>query len=379
MRIAVLLTRSLKGTGFATRISSMLESYVLADHELDVFHFRRQNEEGLRDSIASAVRRYQTLPLIDGRYRQHIGRMPPLAWQCLNANKELVRGDACYDVVQAETCNTWSIARSFPSRKRLAVLHDDDAARLRGLAGIEPIGRRRLADLLLARKYARWQRIVLGEADRVWFASQVERERLMPPTRGSMTMVVPNAASDSLWSVPAIDYSSPMRLLFVAPGAYVANASGLKWFMEGAWPRVRSRISGVHVRVVGPGWETHPPYPATTFAGYRQSLDREYANARVVIAPLFAGGGTNLKVVEGMAASRPVVTTPWGVEGLPHSDGVRACTDGASFAAEIVHFLTEPASAHAAGLANRAAVAELRWSAVWERALIDLEGLARAV
>lgn len=41
-----------------------------------------------------------------------------------------------------------------------------------------------------------------------------------------------------------------------------------------------------------------------------------YENAHVVIVPLFAGGGTRLKILEALSLGRPVVSTTIGAEGL---------------------------------------------------------------
>ena len=109
-----------------------------------------------------------------------------------------------------------------------------------------------------------------------------------------------------------------------------------------------------------------------SFPGWCPSLADEYAQAGVCIAPLFGGGGTKLKVVESMAAARPVVTTPIGAEGLPESEGMRICLEPVRFAAGVATFLADPDAACSAGVANRAAVEDLRWSRVWGRAAMDL-------
>jgi glycosyltransferase involved in cell wall biosynthesis len=95
----------------------------------------------------------------------------------------------------------------------------------------------------------------------------------------------------------------------------------------------------------------------------------------VVIAPLFAGGGTKLKVVEAMASGRPVVTTPLGAEGLPRSEGIRICTDPREFASEVGRLLIDGREAAQAGAANRSAADGLSWSSIWMRASVDLDEL----
>jgi glycosyltransferase involved in cell wall biosynthesis len=263
----------------------------------------------------------------------------------------------------------------FPATRRIAVLHDDDSARLKGLAKASS-GLQKIVSEVSAVKYARLQRLVLEEADRIWFVSEVERDRLAARVPGARTRVVPNGAPDELWSIPPLDHGSSSEVLFVGPGFYEANRSGLAWFMKEVWPLVRARVASSRVRIVGVGWERSGQDPEASFVGWRESLADEYARTRVVIAPLFAGGGTKLKVVEGMAAGRPVVTTFTGAEGVPPSKGLRVHEDPQGFASEVVGFLLDGRVAAEAGVANRTAVDALKWSSIWMRASLDLEELA---
>jgi polysaccharide biosynthesis protein PslH len=372
-----LVTRSLRGTGFATRISSMLESYAALGHELDVFHYRFVHEDELPDPVTSQLNRYVTVPLAGGRYRRHASHLPPLAWQCFRAHARASGVRGRYELVQAETSATWTIARAIAAGRRLAVLHDDDAARLNGLAKIAPGRIRRLAQASSARKYERLQRIVVEEADRIWFVSEIERDRLAVAVPESRTAVIPNGADDELWSVPLMTASEP-EMLFVGPRSYEANSLGLAWFMTEAWPIVKRRVSSARLRIVGLGWEHFSGHPDASCVGWSGSLLGDYSRARVVIAPLFAGGGTKIKVLEAMAAARPVVTTPSGAEGLPPSPGLLVHGDPLAFASDVIRSLTDERSATAAGIANRAAVEGLQWSAVWRRAAEDLADLVGA-
>lgn len=254
---------------------------------------------------------------------------------------------------------------------RIVSLHDDDAVRLHHLSKIAPDIAHRASAVLDARKFSRWQRMACEEADRIWFASGADRDRLGVGRLAGKSRVIPNGASDHLWSLPLPSMSSP-TVLFVGPGFYPANVHGVEWFLREVWPLVRGSVPGARLRIVGVAWDGFRQSEGVSFPGWCPSLADEYAQAVVCIAPLFGGGGTKLKVVESMAAGRPVVTTPIGAEGLPESEGMRVCVEPARFAAGVATFLAEPDAAHSAGVANRAAVEDLRWSRVWREAALDL-------
>jgi glycosyltransferase involved in cell wall biosynthesis len=375
VKVAVLVARSLHGGGFATRVSSMLQAYVGVGFEVDVFHYRRPHEEQLPPSIAASLNRYVTLPIDADRYRQHASLLPPLAWQCVQSQRASTVQLGHYDVTQSETSAAWAVARQFPAERRLVVFHDDDSARLRALARTGPRNVRSAVGRLAGLKYSRWQHTVVNEADRIWFVSGVERDRLTPPGRADRTRVVPNGANDELWLVPPPDARSGADVLFVAPGFYEANARGLQWFLVEVWPLVKQQVAAARLRVVGLGWERFPPHPDVSFVGWKESLAAEYASSRVVIAPLFAGGGTKIKIIEAMAAARPVVTTPVGAEAVPSSTGTQVSADREVFASGVVTYLTDHPRATQGGTTNRSAVQRLRWSSIWTEAARDLVDL----
>ena len=115
--------------------------------------------------------------------------------------------------------------------------------------------------------------------------------------------------------------------------------------------------------------------PGARALGVVDDLPALLATARAVVVPLWAGGGTRLKVLEALAAARAVVATPLGVEGLDLAPGTHArlADRPAGLADELVRLLEEPALAASLGAAGRRRVEAWRWS----RTLAELESSYR--
>jgi glycosyltransferase involved in cell wall biosynthesis len=351
----------------------MLKAYASMGHDVDLVHFRSDGEVSFDEALDAGLRRHVDIRLGKHRFRRQMTLLPPLAFEC-EASKRGVGGLGPYDVVQSETSAVWPVVRDMPSRKRVVVFHDDDSARLASLSRLAPTASHRAILRLGSLKYSRLQARASSQADAAWFVSQDERERI---GRGKKpTSIVPNGADDELWSIPPGASGVRGRVLFVGPRAYQANEHGLRWFLGTVWPGILAAVPEARLRVVGLGWHGFGEWPAVEFAGWRPALVDEYANAAVVVAPVFAGGGTNLKVVEAMAAGRPVVTSVVGARGLPESSGLCAASDSRAFAAELRALLVGPALAVRAGEANRRTVDHLRWSRIWRDAASELDELA---
>jgi glycosyltransferase involved in cell wall biosynthesis len=69
------------------------------------------------------------------------------------------------------------------------------------------------------------------------------------------------------------------------------------------------------------------------------------AQAEVCVAPLLTGGGSRLKILEGLALERAIVATPLGAEGLAVRDGehLLLADSPTAFAAAVLRLLHDPA------------------------------------
>src|SRR5690606_37306092 len=84
------------------------------------------------------------------------------------------------------------------------------------------------------------------------------------------------------------------------------------------------------------------------------------ASNHVMVAPLFAGSGIRIKIIEAMSTGRPVVATPAAVAGLPVENGreLAVASDPASFTAAIIRMLENPGLRASTGRAALSLVKE---------------------
>lgn len=138
-------------------------------------------------------------------------------------------------------------------------------------------------------------------------------------------------------------------LLFVGGFGHPPNADGAVWFVNEVLPLVRARHPAVRLSLVG----SRPTPEVRALASEHvevtdfvpdEELERRYAHARVVVAPLRFGGGMKGKVVEAMRFGVPCVTTPTGAQGFGTADGaLEVASAPDAFASEIIALLEDDA------------------------------------
>jgi glycosyltransferase involved in cell wall biosynthesis len=155
----------------------------------------------------------------------------------------------------------------------------------------------------------------------------------------------------------------PEALLFVGSLNYRPNADGVAWFVEEVLPRVRRARPGAVLTIVGRGTPAllrRLAAPGVIVAGAVDDVLPYLRRASVVVAPLRVGGGTRLKVLEGLSMAKPVVSTTLGAEGLDVADGehLLLADEPAEMAGSILRLLADPALGRRLGDAGRALAVE---------------------
>jgi glycosyltransferase involved in cell wall biosynthesis len=110
------------------------------------------------------------------------------------------------------------------------------------------------------------------------------------------------------------------RLAFIGTTHVDANRDGVRYFMDEIFPMVREKVPEVEVDIVGgnPPAEirAYDALPGVRVTGQVKDVRDYMATARVLIVPLRSGGGTRLKILEGLSFGVPTVSTSIGAEGL---------------------------------------------------------------
>lgn len=204
---------------------------------------------------------------------------------------------------------------------------------------------RALWDRVDVRRWTQLQSTIAGRVDRVVVCSEDDRTRLGRDN----CVVVPNGYPEpGPTASAAAGDAVPPRLLFVGPLTYEPNLFAVEWLVRAVVPLVRARVPAAELVVVG-DYEGVPigglQAEGVSFAGWVPDVAPYYERAGVAVTPLHSGGGTRLKVMEAMARRVPLVSTPFGCEGLDLVDGqeLLIAEDPEAFADACADVLTDAA------------------------------------
>lgn len=102
------------------------------------------------------------------------------------------------------------------------------------------------------------------------------------------------------------------------------NREGIKWFLKEIWPAVTKRHPQAKFHLAGRKMPLHyfnKSYPNVFTDGEVDSADHYMELKGIMVVPLLSSSGIRIKILEGMALGKTIVTTRAGIKGIEAEHG----------------------------------------------------------
>ncbi|MFN8528487.1 MAG: glycosyltransferase family 4 protein [Anaerolineae bacterium] len=216
--------------------------------------------------------------------------------------------------------------------------------------------------------------------------SEPDRAELLRLNPALNVQVIPNGIDLNTFHVPESS-TRPRELdtiLFTGNYEYAPNVDAALRLIRQIVPRVRARIPGLKVWIVG-----HAPPESLksladdtiTITGRVPDLRTYLARATVYVSPLRIGAGIKNKILEALAMGCPVAVTPLSVDGISVTDGESALIapgdeDDDALAEAVIRLLKDATLRETLSLNGRQLI-EQRYT--WSQAAAAYESLYRTI
>lgn len=229
-----------------------------------------------------------------------------------------------------------NVERRFYIERALRARKAHNVLLVPGIARAERLAMRR-ADLVIA----------LSERDSIGLENEYGRgaDLVLPPglTDRGPARRIPKSADDAA-------AASELRMLF-AGSAFPPNVDGVRWFIRNVLPDVNGSLT-----VAGRGFERlRPEFESASVRvpGGVPDLEPLYAEADVVISPIFWGSGIKIKTAEAFMYGLPLVGSAEALEGYDAGRAGALRADTPEEFARALSALSDPRERHARGALAR--------------------------
>lgn len=205
----------------------------------------------------------------------------------------------------------------------------------------------------LVREQTYWHESNLTQFVNAFFAcSEHDRRLLEKINHNSINgFTIPNGVDTLLNKFDdTADKHNNQEILFCGSLDWPPNKEGLLWFYSTVWPLIQKEIPSTRLNIVGRRADkelidSFQNDRTVNFIGYVSDVKPYYKQSGIAIAPLHAGSGTRLKILEAMSLGNPIVSTRLGAQGIDAADGesILYADNSEEFATAVLQLLTTPA------------------------------------
>ncbi len=161
--------------------------------------------------------------------------------------------------------------------------------------------------------------IPITEHDAKYFSDVLRQQKKTYPNIAKVCAIpfgMAIATSDDTPFAP-----KPFSLFSLGSMNWIPNQEGIKWFLIKVWPEIRKRFPDLKYYLAGremPEWMINLNMPNVEVQGEIPDAKAFMAQHTVMIVPLFSGSGIRIKIIEGMAAGKVIISTRIGAEGIDY-------------------------------------------------------------
>ncbi|MBD2716933.1 glycosyltransferase [Microvirga sp. STR05] len=116
----------------------------------------------------------------------------------------------------------------------------------------------------------------------------------------------------------------PRTLFMIGSFDWLPNQEGLDWFLAEVWPKAHALYPELELHLAGkqmPARFRELQQHGITVHGFVESAAAFMQQYDIMLVPLLSGGGMRIKIIEGMALGKCILSTTLGAEGIHARDG----------------------------------------------------------
>jgi polysaccharide biosynthesis protein PslH len=111
---------------------------------------------------------------------------------------------------------------------------------------------------------------------------------------------------------------SEIALFHIGAMDWGPNIEGIQWFLDKIWMRIHNEFPDLKLYLAGRNMPiaNMPVLPNVIYLGEVEDAIQFMESKKIMIVPLLSAGGIRVKIIEGLALQKPVISTSLGAEGL---------------------------------------------------------------
>jgi len=198
---------------------------------------------------------------------------------------------------------------------------------------------------ILANQLKKYETTIINQVDGI--ASITDEDGQKYRTLGCQKPIVTIPFGVYLSDFNRIEPSqSQVDLFHIGSMDWKPNLEGIAWFSESVWPKIQAAFPKLKFHLAGrnmPDWLINSNTKNIVNHGEVKVANDFINNHGIMIVPLLSAGGMRIKIIEGMALGKVVISTAIGAEGISfkHRENILIANNAMEFVSELTWLLSD--------------------------------------
>lgn len=175
----------------------------------------------------------------------------------------------------------------------------------------------------LAKRLRFFEKKYYNKFDAIAAITSEDKQRLMDIGVTKPIEVIPAGVIVDKFSLdPSVNFN-PNSLFILGALDWIPNQEALFWFLENVWPELTVKYPNITLHIAGkntPDRIMNLKLPNVHVHGFVDDVVEFIKTYNLMLVPLLSGGGMRIKIIEGMAAGKCIITTKVGAEGIEYTN-----------------------------------------------------------
>ena len=175
----------------------------------------------------------------------------------------------------------------------------------------------------LSDRLKRYENKVINNFDAIIAISEIDKNLFLRDGCNIPIEVAPTGMNTAKYkNIEQMDADS-LSLFHLGSMDWLPNIEAVDWLLNDIWPLIQQKSNKVHLFLAGKNM--NPKYFSIKsknliVAGEIKDALKFMENKQIMVVPLLSGGGIRIKILEGLAAGKVIVSTSTGAEGINYTD-----------------------------------------------------------
>lgn len=188
---------------------------------------------------------------------------------------------------------------------------------------------------------------ILQSVDGVTCVSDIDKQYIESVSPNTPVVVTPNGLDIHQFHLTSLEEQYLYTIFFLGSLDWIPNQQGIVWFLDKVWPLIIKKNPQIHLIIAGkniPEWLMNRREKNVEYRSNIPDTKELYHRYAITIVPLLAGSGIRVRIIEGMAYGKCIVSTRIGAEGLPceHQKDIMIADTPEDFAETILQLVQNP-------------------------------------